>query len=70
MYVEKEIQELKEKQGRRTGVAFIVGAILGGLVGADLIIAIISGLVAGGVVWTGYSGDIERKEKRRTLDGD
>jgi len=70
MYVDKEIKELREKQGSRTGVAFIIGAILGAVFGMDVFIALASGLVAGGVVWLGYSGDIERKEKRRTLNGD
>lgn len=68
--VDKEIKELREKQGSRTVVAFFVGAILGGIFGSDLFIALIAGIIGGGVVWFGYSGDIEQKEKRRTLNGD
>ncbi len=70
MYVDKEIRALKEKRGSRTGVAFILGAILGSVVGADLIVGIIAGIVAGVVVWMGYNGDIEKKENRRTINGD
>ena len=67
MTINNDIKKIKKQQGSSTGLAFIVGAILGGIFGSDLIIALVAGVVAALAVWWGYSDEIDRKEKERTL---
>jgi hypothetical protein len=69
MLIDDEIKKIKERQGPRTGIAFIVGAFLGGIFGLDLLIALLAGIVAAIVIWTGYSDEIAKREKERILDG-
>lgn len=69
MLIEKEIDKLRERQGSRTILAFVVGAFLGGIFSLDFFLAILAGSVAAIVIWVGYYDEIAAREKERTLNG-